>query len=67
MDEDPGPEKYPQPVWDEEFEAKIQAELEYRDARAKAGRHCAWCDDLLELNDDLLCAACSYKQAFLED
>jgi hypothetical protein len=30
-------------------------------------RRCAWCNDALELNDDLLCGACSYKQAFLED
>jgi hypothetical protein len=30
-------------------------------------RRCAWCNDALALNDDLLCGACSYKQAFLED
>jgi len=30
-------------------------------------RYCKWCNDELELNDDLLCAACSYEQAFGKD
>lgn len=27
-------------------------------------RKCKWCNDKLKMEDDLLCGACAYKQAF---